>query len=86
MRGWGWRNGQDSMQWKQVYIIILCALLNKVAMNMRVSRFLLTGLLDGVYSLKSQWRPTRKVFVYKIQVNPIHTILNYGNYYDFINR
>ena len=25
--------------------------------------------------LKSQYRPTRRVFVYKIQVNPIHTIL-----------
>ena len=24
------------------------------------------------------------MFVYKIQVNPIHTILKYGNYYDFI--
>ena len=22
------------------------------------------------------------MFVYKIQVNPIHTILKYGNYYD----
>ena len=30
--------------------------------------------------------PTRKVFVYKIQVNPIHTILKYGNYYDFMDR
>ena len=27
-------------------------------------------------------RPTRKVFVYKIQVNPIHTILKYGHYND----
>ena len=34
--------------------------------------------------LKSQWRPTGKVFVYKIQVNPIHTILKYGYYYDFM--
>ena len=25
-----------------------------------------------------QSRPTRKVFVYKIQVNPIHTTLKYG--------
>ena len=33
--------------------------------------------------LKSQYWPTRKVFVYKIQVNPIHTILKYGIYYDF---
>ena len=36
--------------------------------------------------LKSQQRPTRQVFVYKIQVNPIHTILKYGNYYDFMGR
>ena len=28
---------------------------------------------------------TRKVFVYKIQENPIHTILKYGNYYDFMD-
>ena len=26
-------------------------------------------------SLKSQKRPTRKVFVYKIQVNPIHMVI-----------
>ena len=36
--------------------------------------------------LKSQYRPTRKVFVYKIQVNPIHTILKYGDFYDFMDR
>ena len=29
--------------------------------------------------LKSQYRPTRKMFVSKIQVNPIHTILKYGD-------
>ena len=29
---------------------------------------------------------TRKVLVYKIQVNPIHTILEYGDYYDFMDR
>ena len=29
---------------------------------------------------------TRKVFVYKIQVNPIHTILKYGDYYDIMDR
>ena len=39
-----------------------------------------------VTSLKSQLRPTRKVFVYKIQVNLIHTILKYGNYYDLMDR
>ena len=37
-------------------------------------------------ALKSQQRPTGKVFVYKIQVNPIHTILKYGDYYDFMDR
>ena len=26
------------------------------------------------------------MFVYKIQVNPIHTILKYGEYYDFMDR
>ena len=31
-----------------------------------------------MWLLKSQKRPTRKVFVYKIQVNPIQTILKYG--------
>ena len=36
--------------------------------------------------LKSQWWPTRKVFVCKIQVNPVHTILKYGNYYEFMDR
>ena len=36
--------------------------------------------------LKSQQRPTRKVFVYKIQVNAIYTILKYGDYYDFMDR
>ena len=47
------------------------------------------SLFDSVgiyYRLKSQKRPTRKVFVYKIQVDPIHTILKYGNYYDFMDR
>ena len=24
--------------------------------------------------------------VYKIQLNPIHTILKYGTYYDFMDR
>ena len=37
-------------------------------------------------TLKSQYQLTRKVFVYKIQVNPIHTILKYGEYYDFMDR
>ena len=26
-----------------------------------------------------------KVLVYKIQVNPIHTILKYGDYYNFMD-
>ena len=39
-----------------------------------------------IFRLKSQQRPTRKVFFYKIQVNPIHTILKYGDYYDFMDR
>ena len=39
-------------------------------------------LSEPLVSLKSQKRPTRKVFVYKIQVNPIHTILKYDAYYD----
>ena len=28
----------------------------------------------------------RNVLVYKIQVNPIYTIVKYGNYYDFMDR
>ena len=36
--------------------------------------------------LKSQQQPTGKVFVYKIQVNPIYGILQYGDYYDFMDR
>ena len=35
--------------------------------------------------LKSQQRPARRVVVYKIQVNPIHTILKYGIYYGFMD-
>ena len=34
--------------------------------------------------LKSKYRPSRTMFVYEIQVNPIHTILKYGDFYDFI--
>ena len=40
----------------------------------------------SIILLKSQQRPTVKMFVYKIQVNPIHTILKYGDYYDFMDR
>ena len=39
-----------------------------------------------MHYLKSQKRPARKAFVYKIQVNAIHTILKYGDYYDFMDR
>ena len=35
------------------------------------------------FYIKSQQRPTVKIFVYKIHVNPI---LKYGNYYDFMDR
>ena len=28
----------------------------------------------------------KKEFVYKIKVNPIHTILKYGDYHDFMDR
>ena len=28
----------------------------------------------------------KEEFVYKIKVNPIHTILKYGGYHDFIDR
>ena len=37
-------------------------------------------------SLMSQQRPTRKMFIYKIQVNLIHIILKYGDYYDFMEK
>ena len=37
---------------------------------------LLYGKFCLAQLLKSQKRPTRKVFVYKIQVNPIHTIFD----------
>ena len=36
--------------------------------------------------LKSQQQPTVKMFAYKIQVNPIYTILKYDDYYDFMDR
>ena len=37
-------------------------------------------------SLKSYKGPTKKVFIYKIQVNPIHTILKDGIFYNFMHR
>ena len=36
--------------------------------------------------INGELKSSRKVFVYKIQVNPIHTILKYGIYYDFMDR
>ena len=47
---------------------------------------LLSHYFPQLYILQSQWYPTIKVFVYKIQVNPIHTILKYGDCYDFMDR
>ena len=40
-------------------------------------------IFKSLTSQTSQKRPTREVFVYKIQVTPIHTILKYGIYYDY---
>ena len=37
-------------------------------------------------NLKCQKRPTVKMFVYKIKVNPIHTVLKCGDCYDFVDR
>ena len=37
------------------------------------------------WAFKSQQQPSRTMFVYKIQVNPIHTMLKY-DYYDFMDR
>ena len=39
-----------------------------------------------LFWLKSEYRPSRMMFVYKIQVNTIDTILKYGIYYDFMDR
>ena len=44
------------------------------------------GYTRNVVHLKSQQQPTRNVFVYKLQVNPIHTILKYGDYYGIMDR
>ena len=51
----------------------------------RSTLFFVLSYMD-ITNLKSQKRPTVNVFVYKIQVNPIHTILKYGGYYDFMGR
>ena len=45
--------------------------------------------MDGFHNdlaLFFQKRPSRTMFVYKIQVNPIHAILQYGIYYDYMDR
>ena len=49
-------------------------------------RALINSKKKKSFRLKSPYRPAIQVFVYKIQVNPIHTILNYGDCYDFIDR
>ena len=36
--------------------------------------------------LKAPIAANKKEFVYKIEVNPIHTILKYGDYHDFMDR
>ena len=36
--------------------------------------------------LKIPIAATKKEFVYKIKVNPIHTVLKYGDYHDFMDR
>ena len=49
-------------------------------------KFIIWERVKQLSFLKSQQRPTRKVFTYKIQVNPIHNILKYGYYHDFMDR
>ena len=45
------------------------------------------GICLKFYAVSTLFKvPTRKVFVYKLQVNPIHAILKYSNYYDFMER
>ena len=48
------------------------------------SLFLYSRNYSGL--LKSQLWQTRKMFVYKIQVNPIYTILKHHDYYDFMDK
>ena len=69
--------------WTQlVYKLLRCSVVNK---SFRWTDRRMKVQAD-LYPLKSQYQPTRKAFVYKIQVNPIHTNLKYGNYYDFVDR
>ena len=47
----------------------------------------LTKILYGqVHSVKVPIAANKKEFVYKIKVNPTHTILKYGDYHDFMDR
>ena len=39
-----------------------------------------------ISSLKVPIAANKKEFVYKIKVNPTHTILKYGDYHDFMDR
>ena len=48
-------------------------------------QILLSDFLTVLY-VKVPIAANYRVFVYKIQVNPIHTILKYGDYYDFMDR
>ena len=43
-------------------------------------------LSSFIFTFIAQRFQTRRVFVYKIKVNPIHTILKYGIYYDIMDR
>ena len=60
-------------------------MLSGICFNLDMSKIFSSGNWLKLF-LKSQERPSRTKFVYKIQVNPIHTILKYGVYDDFINR
>ena len=40
----------------------------------------------GFIYLKVPIAANKKEFVYKIKVNPIHTILKYDDYHDFMGR
>ena len=68
--------------------------LNSLADNKIVDFAKLKAVAEDIFivtqmmklSSMSQLWPTRMMFVYKIQVNPIHTIFRYGDYYDFLDR
>ena len=75
-----WDNQMCSLFNKVVVIIIIIIILKSM------HKYRSSGLDKSVQDLKSQSRPTSKVFVYKIEVNPIHTVLKYGDYYDIMDR